>query len=80
MLELKKQSAESSQALVRRFARGIQQSGILFGVRKRQFKHRPKSGSAKKKAALRREEVKKEYEKLRKLGKLEKKTHAQRRY
>lgn len=70
VLEVKKQSTESSQALARRFTRGIQQSGILFGVRKRQFRQRPKSDSAQKKAALRREEVKKEYEKLRKLGKL----------
>jgi len=70
VLEVKKQPTESSQALARRFARGVQQSGVLFGARKRQFKQRPKSSSAQKKAALRREERKKEYEKLRKLGKL----------
>lgn len=70
MLEVKKQPTESSQALVRRFVKGIQQSGILFGVRKRQFRQRPKGSLARKKAALRREEVKKEYERLRKLGKL----------
>lgn len=70
MLEVKKQSIESSQALVRRFAKGLQQSGLLFGARKRQFKQRQKSKLAKKKAALRREERKKEYEMLRKLGKL----------
>ena len=73
MLEVKKQPTESSQALVRRFARGIQQSGILFGVRKRQFHQRPKNPQAQKKAALRREQARKEYEKLRKLGKMEKK-------
>lgn len=70
VLEVKKQPTESSQSLVRRFTRGMQQSGVLFGVRKRQFHHRPKSQQARKKAALRREEARKEYEKLRKLGKL----------
>lgn len=73
-LEVKKQPTESSQSLVRRFSRGIQQSGILFGARKRQFWQRPKSPQAQKKAALRREEIRKEYEKLRKLGKLPSKT------
>ena len=73
VLEVKKQPTESSQSLVRRFTRGIQQSGVLFGVRKRQFRHRPKSRQARRKAALRREEARKEYEKLRKMGKLEKK-------
>ena len=70
VLEVKKQPTESSQSLVRRFTRGAQQSGFLFKVRKKQFRHRPKNRQAQKKAALRREEVKKEYEKLRKLGKL----------
>lgn len=72
-LEVKKQPSESSQSLVRRFTRGIQQSGILFRARRHQFHHRPKSPNAQKKAALRREEVRKEYAKLLKLGKLEKK-------
>ncbi|MBI2041636.1 MAG: 30S ribosomal protein S21 [Candidatus Nealsonbacteria bacterium] len=70
MLEVKKQPTESSQSLVRRFTRGMQQSGVLFGARKRQFNQRTKSKLARKKAAIRREETKKEYEKLRKLGKL----------
>lgn len=69
-LEVKKQPTESSQSLVRRFTRGIQQSGFLFKVRKHQFRRRVKSRSAKKKAALRREELKKEYANLKKLGKL----------
>lgn len=71
MLEVKKQPTESSQALVRRFTRGMQQSGILFGARKRQFLQRTKSPNAQKKAALRREQSRKEYEKLKKLGKLD---------
>lgn len=68
-LEIKKQERESSQNLIRRFTRSIQQSGILLRARKLQFKKRGKSEQMKKKAALRREEKKKEYEKLKKLGK-----------
>ena len=71
VLEVKKQAKESSQTLVRRFVRGIQQSGILLRARSTRFRQRPKSHEAKKRAALRREALKKEYEKLKKLGKLE---------
>jgi len=68
-LEIKKQERETAQSLVRRFSRRMQQSGILLRVRKNRFKKRKKSPQAKKKAALRREELRKEYEKLKKLGK-----------
>lgn len=70
-LKVKKQERETSQTLLRRFTRAIQQSGILFQARSIRFRKKPKSRQAKKRAALRREELKKEYEKLRKLGKPE---------
>jgi len=70
-IEVKKQERESSQNLIRRFTRSVQQSGILLRARKTQFKKREKSEQMKKKAALRREEKKKEYEKLKKLGKID---------
>jgi len=70
VLEIKKQQRETSQSLARRFSKRIKQSGILLQARKIVFRSRPKSCQAKKRAALRREELKKEYEKLRKLGKL----------
>jgi len=70
VLEVKKQERETSQSLIRRFGRRIQQSGILFRARRTKFRERPKSKQAKKRAALRREELKKEYQKLKKLGKL----------
>jgi ribosomal protein S21 len=69
-IEVKKQSGETNQALIRRFSKRIQQSGVLFRARKAQFRRRSKSRQMKKRAALRREEMKKEYEKLKKLGKL----------
>lgn len=68
-IEVKKQERETSQALIYRFSRSVKQSGLLLRARKTRFRQRQKSRQMKKRAALRREELKKEYEKLRKLGK-----------
>lgn len=68
-LEIKKEERETSQNLVRRFSRRVKQSGILFRARKARFRKGQKSRQMKKRAALRREELKKEYEKLEKMGK-----------
>lgn len=70
-LEVKKKERETSQSLARRFAKSIQQSGILLRARKTRFKQKEKSRDMKRKAALRREETKKEEEKLKKLGKIQ---------
>lgn len=72
-VEVKKKERESSQGLIRRFTKKIQQSGVLRQARKIRFFARKESHTAKKKKALRGEELKKEYEKLKKLGRLEKK-------
>ena len=71
-LEIKKRERETSQALIYRFSKSVQQSGLLLRARKTRFRQRQKSRQMKKRAALRREQLKEEYEKLRKLGKLEK--------
>ncbi len=71
-LEIKKQERESSQSLIFRFTKAIKQSGILLRARKIRFKRKEKSRDMKKKEALRREEMKKEYERLKKMGKLKK--------
>ncbi|MFH1424045.1 MAG: hypothetical protein ABIG29_03810 [Candidatus Nealsonbacteria bacterium] len=70
-LEVTKQERETSQSLVRRFGRRVQQSGLLVRARKLRFRKKQKSLGAQKRAALRREEVRKEYQKLKKMGKLE---------
>jgi len=67
-LQVKRQEKESSQSLVRRFLQKLRRSGILIEARKRQFRVRNKSKQLKKRSALRREAKKKEYEKIRKLG------------
>jgi len=66
-LEIKKKQRENTQAMVRRFQKAIQQSGVLLEVRKRQFVKRQKSENIKKKSALRRLETKKKYEMINKM-------------
>jgi ribosomal protein S21 len=79
-LEVKKQERETSQSLVRRFTKRIQQSGILLRARKIRFREREKSRQMKKRMALRKEIMKKEYEKLSKLGKIEKQWNSSRKF
>ncbi len=69
-LEIKKEERESSQSLVRRFSRRVKLSGILLRARRLRYHTREKSENMKKKSALRREELRKEYEMLKKLGKI----------
>ena len=69
-LEIKKREKETSQSLIRRFSKRLKKSGILIGIKKSRFKRRPKSQQMKKRSALRREELKKEYKRLEKLGKV----------
>ena len=69
-LEVKKQERETTQALIRRFSKNMQRSGILMQARKRRYQGRSASQLTKKKAALRRIESRIQYEKLRKLGQL----------
>ena len=71
-LEIKKQERESSQSLLYRFQKSVQRSGILLRARKIRFREREKSRDMKKRTALRREELKKEYERMKKLGEIKK--------
>ncbi len=68
-LEVRKTERENSQNLIRRFTKRVQRSGILLVARKSRFFRRSKSNEMKKRAALRRETLREEYEKLKKLGK-----------
>jgi len=69
-LEVQKQGKESPQSLVRRFSKKVKQSGILLQAKKNRFQEKPKSKQLKKRSALRREQLKKEYETLEKMGKI----------
>ena len=68
-LEIKRKERESSQNLVRRFSKRLKRSGILIRARKTRFRIRKKSKQMRKRAALRREEMRKTYEMAQKLGK-----------
>jgi ribosomal protein S21 len=68
-MKIQKQQRETSQSLVYRFTKAVQKSGILIEARKRKFVKREKSENLKQRAALVREDKKKEFQKLKKLGK-----------
>lgn len=69
-LEIKRKEKETVQSLISRFSKAMQQSGILMRAREKMFKDRIRSENLKREAALRREELKKVYEKLKKFGKI----------
>jgi len=69
-LEVRKKPNETTTNLIRRFKKAVQKSGILLRARNIQFKVREKSEEMKKRTALRREEMREKYKKLKKLGKI----------
>jgi ribosomal protein S21 len=68
-IEIKRRPKESTQGLIRRFTQRVRKSGVLVQARRIRFKEEPKSKQAKKKAALRRGQLRERYEELKKLGK-----------
>ena len=69
MVEVKRRQNETTGAMLRRFTRRVQQSGILIQARKIKFyKHKP-TRRAMRERALRRGQKMKEIERLKKLGK-----------
>jgi predicted transcriptional regulator len=52
-----------------RFIRSLRKSGLVYRAKKNRYTQKPLSNQLKKKAALRKEELKKKYERLEKLGK-----------
>ena len=68
-LEVKRKQREPNQSLVFRFMKRFKQSGVLLRYREARFFQRAKSVQAQKKTALRRMELKKKYEELKKTGK-----------
>jgi len=70
MVEVRRREKESIGSLVRRFTRKVQQSRILLEARSHAHRARPKSKTKKQRDALRRVIKRKEYDRLRKLGKI----------
>lgn len=67
---IKRKPRESVDSLVKRFNLAVLKSGILTEVRKRMYRGRNISERQKKESALYREKKRKEYEKLKKWGKI----------
>ncbi len=68
--EVKRKRGETFESMMRRFSRRVQQSGKLLQAKKIRFHTSEKSRNLQKASALRREEIKKKREYLKKIGKL----------
>jgi ribosomal protein S21 len=71
MVEVKKKERETSESLIRRFSRRVQQSGVLYAARGNRFYNKPKSKRQVRLSAQYRAKIKKEVDKLKKLGKFD---------
>jgi ribosomal protein S21 len=71
-IKVTKKEKETVASLIKRFQKAVQKSGILVRARERMYKERNLSEEKKKQKALRREELKKYYERLEKMGRSEK--------
>ncbi|MDD5110579.1 MAG: hypothetical protein PHI63_05210 [Patescibacteria group bacterium] len=70
MSEIKRKRGESFESLIRRFNRKVQQSGKQLQIRKIRFYARQKSRNLERASALRRMEIRKQREYLKKIGRL----------
>lgn len=67
-VEVKRKPRESASAMLRRFTRKVQLSGILLSARKTKFQKRKRSKNLRRKDALYRERIRKEREREERLG------------
>lgn len=70
MVYVKRKDRETTAAMLRRFTRRVQQSGILLRARKTRFYEPKPTKRSRREKALRRKELLQERERLIKLGKL----------
>lgn len=71
MIEVRKKEKETAESLIRRFSRRIQQSGVLVRARKTRFRLDEKSKREKRQEAIYKVKIRKEIDKLKKLGKFD---------
>lgn len=71
MVEVRKKDKETSESLIRRFTRRLQQSGVLVTARKSRFHAKKKTKRQLKQNALYKVKIRKEVDKLKKLGKFD---------
>ncbi len=73
MIKIYKNDKENSQQVVRRFSKIMKKSGILRKAKANRFFQRAQSEQLKKRSAIKKEELREKYKRLRKLGQLGKK-------
>ena len=71
MIEVKKKDRESSESLIRRFSRRVQQSGVLVQARRSRFRKEEKSKREMRQGAMYKAQVKKIVSRLKKMGKFD---------
>jgi ribosomal protein S21 len=71
MIQVKRKEKETSESLIRRFSRRVQQSGVLKKVRKLRFREEEKSRPKRREEALYKVKIRKEINRLKKLGKFD---------
>jgi ribosomal protein S21 len=71
MIEVRKKDKETTESLMRRFSRRIQQSGVLVRARRTRFRNDEKSKTEKRQEALYKVKIRKEINALKKLGKFD---------
>lgn len=71
MVEVRKRDNESSDSLIRRFSRKVQQSGVLLQARKIRFYERKKSQYKQREEAQRKAKFNAERDRLIKLGEID---------
>jgi len=71
MVYVRKRDDESSESLVRRFSRKVQESGVLLQAKKVQYFERKKSRQRVREEAQRRTELQTERDRLIKLGEID---------
>ena len=71
MVEVRKRDKETSENLFRRFSRQLQQSKVLLVARKNRFKTKEKNRRQLREGAIYRQKVKKEVDRLKKMGKFD---------
>ena len=71
MIEVKRKERETSESLIRRFGRRVQQSGILVQARKTRFRSEEKSKTEIRQGAMYKAKVKKVVDRLKKMGKFD---------
>jgi len=79
MVEVRKRDNESTDSLLRRFSRKVQQSGVLLQARKIRFHMRKKGRRKMREDAIRKAGLQAERERLIKLGEIDEFTYPQQR-